>query len=204
MANPSRIIDAHLAEARELAKFLRDPATQKWISEFGKGRFDDRPLFFPVLSVAAPTTKPTSKPITNSLVVAGEIKNPLDLSLDALSKLPQRELHVKDRDGKEQTYSGVLVRDVLKLAGAPLENHQMPGSNLALYVVAEAADGYKAVFALAEFDDDFRDRAILLATTKDGEPLDAIEGPIRLIVPDETRPARWGREIVALRVERAQ
>jgi tungstate transport system substrate-binding protein len=40
--------DPHLAAARDLAGYLRDPATQAWIAAFGKGRFDEEPLFFPV------------------------------------------------------------------------------------------------------------------------------------------------------------
>jgi hypothetical protein len=59
------------------------------------------------------------------------------------------------------------------------------------------------VFALADSDDDLRDRVILLATSRDGKRLDAAEGPFRLLVPDKSRPARWGRQIVALHVERA-
>lgn len=47
--------DARLAAARQLAAYLRAPATQEWISVFGKGRFDERPLFFPVtVATAAP------------------------------------------------------------------------------------------------------------------------------------------------------
>ena len=34
--------------ARELAAFLRSPDTQAFIASFGKGRFDDQPLFFPI------------------------------------------------------------------------------------------------------------------------------------------------------------
>jgi tungstate transport system substrate-binding protein len=34
--------------ARDLAEFLRAPETQAWIGTFGKGRFDDQPLFFPI------------------------------------------------------------------------------------------------------------------------------------------------------------
>jgi tungstate transport system substrate-binding protein len=40
--------DPRLAAARDLAAFLRDPATQQFIASFGKGRYDDDPLFFPV------------------------------------------------------------------------------------------------------------------------------------------------------------
>jgi tungstate transport system substrate-binding protein len=40
--------DRRLAAARELAAFLRTPATQEWIAAFGKGRYDADALFFPV------------------------------------------------------------------------------------------------------------------------------------------------------------
>lgn len=40
--------DPRIVAARRLAAFLREPATQAWIATFGKGKFDDRPLFFPV------------------------------------------------------------------------------------------------------------------------------------------------------------
>jgi tungstate transport system substrate-binding protein len=43
-----RAEDPHLAAARDLAGYLREPATQQWIAGFGKGRYDDEPLFFPV------------------------------------------------------------------------------------------------------------------------------------------------------------
>jgi tungstate transport system substrate-binding protein len=36
------------AAAARLARFLREPATQKFIADFGRGQLDDRPLFFPV------------------------------------------------------------------------------------------------------------------------------------------------------------
>ncbi len=41
--------EPRLAAARELARFLRDPETQKWIAQFGRGKYDDQPLFFPVV-----------------------------------------------------------------------------------------------------------------------------------------------------------
>ena len=36
------------------AAFLRSPETQGWIGEFGKGKYDDRPLFFPVVVSPGP------------------------------------------------------------------------------------------------------------------------------------------------------
>lgn len=48
VANPAKVKDAHVLEARRLVEFLRNAETQKWIGEFGKGKFDDRSLFAPV------------------------------------------------------------------------------------------------------------------------------------------------------------
>ncbi|QDU30278.1 hypothetical protein ETAA8_53970 [Anatilimnocola aggregata] len=40
--------DARYEAARQLAAFLRSHETQVWLKEFGKGVYDDQPLFFPV------------------------------------------------------------------------------------------------------------------------------------------------------------
>jgi tungstate transport system substrate-binding protein len=37
------------AAARDLAAYLRSPATQQWIGTFGVGRYDDQPLFYPIV-----------------------------------------------------------------------------------------------------------------------------------------------------------
>jgi tungstate transport system substrate-binding protein len=58
VANPARIPGVRLTEARRLAAFLRSPATQRFINEFGRGRFDSDPLFFPVWRDS--TTQPST------------------------------------------------------------------------------------------------------------------------------------------------
>ena len=40
--------DPRLAAARKLEAFLREPDTQQWLAGFGKGKYDDEPLFFSV------------------------------------------------------------------------------------------------------------------------------------------------------------
>ncbi|HMC10820.1 MAG TPA: substrate-binding domain-containing protein [Pirellulaceae bacterium] len=40
--------DRRLEPARRFAAFLREPATQEFIAGFGSGKFDERPLLFPV------------------------------------------------------------------------------------------------------------------------------------------------------------
>ena len=43
-----KVDDPRLAAARRLAALLREKPTQDWIATFGKGKYDDRPLLFPV------------------------------------------------------------------------------------------------------------------------------------------------------------
>jgi hypothetical protein len=66
--------------------------------------------------------------------------------------------------------------------------------------MVRAADGYMVVFALAEVDPAFAVREIILADKRDGQPLDAKEGPFRIVAPGHKRPARWARQVVELRV----
>ena len=73
---------------------------------------------------------------------------------------------------------------------------------MALFVVVEAADGYRAVFALAELDPEFTDRVILLADRRDDKPLPGQAGPFQIIVPGEKKHARWVRQVIRLKVGR--
>jgi hypothetical protein len=68
----------------------------------------------------------------------------------------------------------------------------------------EAADGYRVVFALPEFDSDFTDRKIYLVSKRDGKPLSEKEGPVRVVVSDEKHPARWVRQVTALKIKQAE
>ena len=70
-------------------------------------------------------------------------------------------------------------------------------------LLVEAADGYRAVFALPEIDPACTDRTILLVDRRDGQPLPAQEGPLRIVVPGEKRHSRWVRLVVALKIGRA-
>lgn len=68
------------------------------------------------------------------------------------------------------------------------------------YVRLEAADGYTALVALPECDSSFRERPVLLAWMKDGQPLNAHDGPFQVIVPDDRKHARDVRHVIRLEV----
>jgi len=139
---------------------------------------------------------------TTVLSVSGEVERPLKLSAADLAKLPRRTVRAKDHSGKEAAYEGVALIEILRLAGVPL-GEGLRGKNLSLYLIVEAADGYRAVFALPELDPAFTDRAILLADHKDGNSLATSEGPLRIVVADEKRQARWMRQVTSFIIRRA-
>ncbi len=99
-----------------------------------------------------------------------------------MSRLPRQILTAKAHDGKESRYEGVALIEILKKAGLPTGN-DLRGKAVALYVVVEAADGYRAVFALPELDPSFTDRVILLADRRDGQALSAAKGRSRSSFP---------------------
>jgi DMSO/TMAO reductase YedYZ molybdopterin-dependent catalytic subunit len=134
--------------------------------------------------------------------VEGEVPTPLSFTAAELAQFPRQTVVAKAHDEKESRYEGVALIDVLKKAGLPTGN-DLRGKAVALYVVVDAADGYRAVFALPELDPAFTDRVILLADRRDGQALSSRDGPLQIIVPGEKRHARWVRQVIRLRIGRA-
>lgn len=146
--------------------------------------------------------KQTAAPAPQTLTVGGEVSKPLKLSAADLAKLPRQTVNAKDHDGKAVNFEGVALVEVLRLAGVEF-GEKLRGKQLALFLVVDAADGYKAVFALPELDPAFTDETIILADCRDGKPLSEAEGPWRVVVPGEKRQGRWVRQVVALTIRRA-
>ena len=119
-----------------------------------------------------------------------------------LLTLRRQTVEVANDKRAPTVYEGVPVVELLRRAGVPL-GKELRGRSLELYVVVGAADGYRVVFALAEFDPDFTNQIILLADRRDGHRLGSSEGPFRIVVPAEKRRARWVRQVTALDVEQA-
>ncbi len=130
----------------------------------------------------------------NVLSVRGVADKPVTLGMKDLDKLMQHSLKVREQGGTEHTYAGLLLSDVLKRAGMDF-GADLHGRALTKYLLVEALDKYRTVFALPEFDPAFTDRVILVATVCDGKLLTPEQGPLRLIVPDDKRQARWMRQV---------
>jgi DMSO/TMAO reductase YedYZ molybdopterin-dependent catalytic subunit len=130
------------------------------------------------------------------LAIGGEVATPLRLDAAAVQRLPHRALDASEH-GKAAHWDGVALADLLRAAGAPL-GEALRGRNLALYVRVTAADGYRAVYSLAELDPAMHDGEVILADRRDGHALDAKEGPYRLVAKDDKRPVRWVRQVIAI------
>ena len=134
------------------------------------------------------------------LRVSGAVSQPLALSLQDLAAMPRTKVTAKEHD-TTATYEGVTLTEILQKAGAPL-GKQLRGKALASYVLVTAHDGYRVVFALPELDPDFTDASqqIILADTADGKPLTEKQGPVRIVVPQEKKGARWIRMVESIEV----
>jgi DMSO/TMAO reductase YedYZ molybdopterin-dependent catalytic subunit len=134
-----------------------------------------------------------------TLVVVGAVERPLNLQISDLEKTPHVSVEVKDHDGNLTTYEGVPLVELLKLAGAPI-GEKLRGATMASYVLAEAKDGYRVVFAMPELDPAFTDSKVLVAYAANGKPLPVGQGPLRIVAPQEKRPAQWIRMLQRIEV----
>jgi hypothetical protein len=136
------------------------------------------------------------------LTVQTENGKPTVLAHADLEALP----HVKattGASGASTTFEGVPLKAVLEKAGTTF-GETLKGKRMALCLLVEAADGYRAVIALPELDPAFVDKQVILAFLKDGKPLDDQEGPYRIVIPEEKRKARWVRQVTTLKIVEVQ
>jgi DMSO/TMAO reductase YedYZ molybdopterin-dependent catalytic subunit len=138
-----------------------------------------------------------------TLVVSGDIATPLTLKADDLAAMPREKISLPNPNGTQTEYEGVLLREILKRAGAPL-GEQLRGKALTTYVLAKAHDGYEVAFTLGEIDAAFGNEKILVADKRDGKPLSGEQGPLRLVCPDDKAGARSVRMLETLEIVRVQ
>ncbi|HNY39249.1 MAG TPA: hypothetical protein PKJ41_02595 [Bryobacteraceae bacterium] len=94
--------------------------------------------------------------------------------------LPQQTIKTDDH-GKAVVFQGVRLRNVLDKVDLPLGD-KFHSTAAGYYMLVEARDGYRVVYAWAEIDSEFLYKAIFVATRRDG---------------------RWARQVTALRIRRA-
>lgn len=127
------------------------------------------------------------------------IASPVAVPLDAQARAGLPRHAVQDTaHGRTLQCEGVALADLLRAADAMPD--EVRGPHLARYVLVTARDGYRAVFSLAELDPSLGNHAVVLADRCDGEALGDEVGPLRLVAPAESRPARWVRQVESIAV----
>lgn len=148
----------------------------------------------------APVVLAQTAPAVAELRIGGAVATPPVLTAADLKNMPRKKLTVVNpHNKKSETYEGVLLEDLLRKAGVA-HGENLRGAAMATYVLAEAADGYRVAFSLAELDSGIVDSEVMVADTMDGAALGAKEGPFRLVAPREKRPARWVRMLKSITV----
>ncbi len=145
------------------------------------------------LLIAASLAFAAEGPVTPAIEVVGIDGTNLRLDREMLRHLPQSSVEADDH-GTPGRWSGVPLIEILRNIGAPLGT-ALRGKNMDIYVLVSARDGYRAVYALAEFDPAFGNSRALLAHSRDGKALSQEEGPFRMVMPEEKRQARWVRQV---------
>lgn len=126
--------------------------------------------------------------------------SPLTVPIDAatLATLPREPVTATAHE-KTLRCEGVALSALLRAAGA-LPAEPLRGPQLTNYVLVTARDGYRAIFSLAELEPTLGNRKVLLVDQCEGKPLSDDDGPLRLIAPEESRPARWVRQVQSITV----
>ena len=119
----------------------------------------------------------------------------------ALAALPHTTVTVyNDRTKANETYAGVPLIDLL----TPLGLAEKPsGKELRLYVAAVGSDDYEVVYSIGEVIPYVHDATVIVADSENGKPL-TDNGPFQLVATREKHPARWVRNLVAIRVLAAE
>jgi len=131
-------------------------------------------------------------PVTGDIATANKGRK-LELDLASLEKMRQVQVEAAEPFLKRRvTFEGVLLSDLLQVAGVP---------DSASTVSLTALDDYKVDFKLS----DVRSSQMLLATKADGKhmPVDR-SGPIRIVFPDSStlgrNPDLWIWSVATMKV----
>lgn len=118
-----------------------------------------------------------------------------------LSALPHTTVNITEKDGAVAACEGVPLAELLQRAGAPL-GQALKGEALRFGVLVKASDGYQVLFSLAELDPATGGRKAFLVYQANGKPLAPPVGPLRVVVPEDQRHARWVRMVTEIEVVR--
>jgi hypothetical protein len=150
-------------------------------------------------AILAATAASAQTPSPATVVIKGEAGQVVTLTAADLDALPQASVTLS-HDGRSFTLSGARLDAVLAKVDAPL-GKGLHGPALADVILAKASDGYRVALSLGDVDPGVRSEPVILADREDGKPLGK-DGPFRLAVGGDLRPARSARNVIEIDVLR--
>jgi len=138
-----------------------------------------------------------------NIIISGDNNQSRILKIAEIKNMPHVEVSRKDRDQRNHRYSGVLLSELLFRSGLAFADSTRK-ENLTKYIVIEAIDGYEVMFSLAEIDPEVSNQLIILADSMDGEELPSNDGAVRVIVPNDKKPARCIKQVTAIKIYSAK
>ena len=147
-------------------------------------------------SVAMAALSVASGVCAQSVAVTGLAGETLQLSAADIAAMPHQSVTLQ-LEGKTEGCDGAPLSQILAKVGAP-QGKALRGPELADVVEVGAADGYRVALALAETDPLMRGDKVFLADRCSGGPMAAPEGPFRLVVLGDGRPARSARQVTSI------
>jgi hypothetical protein len=136
-----------------------------------------------------------------SVTVTGLTGQKLELAAADIAALPHQPVTLQLEGGRSEACEGVALNVILAKVDAP-QGKALRGPEMADVVEVGAADGYRVALALAETDPMMRGDKVFLADRCNGGPMIAPEGPFRLIVLGDGRPARSARQVTSIAILR--
>jgi hypothetical protein len=114
--------------------------------------------------------------------------------------LPRTELKLPAlADKPAESYAGVSMRELLTRAGAPLGD-KLRGAALLTGVIVRCKDNYSVLYSLAEFDENFSQRMIILADQEEGQILPPSAAPLRIVAPGDKKSARSAKQVASIEI----
>jgi Oxidoreductase molybdopterin binding domain len=121
------------------------------------------------------------------------------LTQDQLAQLAPEQVEFGTHETERASYSCAALTRILGAVDVP-SGAALRGTQLRRIALVEAADAYTVAFSLGELDEALGNTRAFLCWAKNGRPLDEQEGPLRLIIPGDTRAARSVRQVVRIRI----
>jgi DMSO/TMAO reductase YedYZ molybdopterin-dependent catalytic subunit len=160
------------------------------------------------LWVSSATGSTLAQKTSDVIRIAGLVDRPLMVTMDTLRTIPIQTggpINIVSTSGQVrrtiQSFRGVLLRDLLDKAHIQMPDQKQKGK---YYVVAQATDGYTAVFAHNELFNNPTGRQVFVLFEEDGKPI-GDDGAFVLLTADDTvtgaRHVKWLNRIDVRKVE---